>query len=52
MCPDLGEENENRCPALGGWAEGRGRVVHHSGEEKDVVQGHTFTTACGIVHDQ
>jgi len=31
---DLGKENEHRFPAHGGWAEEKGRVVHHSGEKE------------------
>ena len=30
---DQVKDNEHRCPAHGAWAEGRGTVVHHSGEE-------------------
>ena len=33
MRQDQGKENEHRCPAHGGRAEGRGRAVHQSGEE-------------------
>jgi len=30
---DQGKENKHRCPAHGGRAGGRGRVVHHGREE-------------------